>query len=275
MLHLTVSIRLSPQRCHTGLLHCMIQASHPNPFPQSAHAALPRLALADAATISTSFYCSACQHAGFAESPITNLPSAPLQYGEDAIKEGMGSGGGGGGGMGDIFDILSGGGRRQQPRERRGENVVHRLKVSLEEMYSGGVRKLSLSRNIKCDTCGGSGTKSGKRYQCEVCSLHQQACNHHMLAAAWPCLSKLGIFVSCNTSLMHSTKHTCNFACLPVMPRFVASSAADTASVPDTASRRRLVCDSLWFILLKLKFCFHGIVEHRLCCRCATAQEFK
>ena len=92
-----------------------------------------------------------------------------MQYGEDAIKEGMGSGGAGGGGMGDIFDILSGGGgRRQQPRERRGENVVHRLKVSLEEMYSGGVRKLSLSRNIKCDTCGGSGTKSGKRYQCEV-----------------------------------------------------------------------------------------------------------
>ena len=102
-----------------------------------------------------------------------------LQYGEEAIKEGMGSGSGGGG-MGDIFDILSGGGRRQQPRERRGENVVHRLKVSLEEMYSGGVRKLSLSRNIKCDTCGGSGTKSGKRYQCEVgcacCICHPDVC---------------------------------------------------------------------------------------------------
>ena len=102
-----------------------------------------------------------------------------IQYGEDAIKEGMGSGGGGGG-MGDIFDILSGGGRRSQPRERRGENVVHRLKVSLEEMYSGGVRKLSLSRNIKCDTCGGSGTKSGKRYQCDVSLMaflrHMQSC---------------------------------------------------------------------------------------------------
>lgn len=90
-----------------------------------------------------------------------------MQYGEDAIKEGMGSGGGGGG-MSDIFDMLSGGGRRQQPRERRGENVVHRLKASLEEMYSGAVRKLSLSRNIKCDACGGCGTKSGKRYQCDV-----------------------------------------------------------------------------------------------------------
>ena len=60
-----------------------------------------------------------------------------LQYGEEAIKEGMGSGGGGGG-MSDIFDLFGGGGRRQQPRERRGENVVHKLKVSLEEMYSGG-----------------------------------------------------------------------------------------------------------------------------------------
>ena len=30
-------------------------------------------------------------------------------------------------------------------------------------------RKLSLSRNIKCDTCRGSGTKSGRRYTCEQC----------------------------------------------------------------------------------------------------------
>lgn len=118
-------------------------------------------------THATASFCAvplaSCPHVQYTLSGVIQM-----QYGEDAIKEGMGSGGGGGG-MGDIFDILSGGGgRRQQPRERRGENVVHRLKVSLEEMYSGGVRKLSLSRNIKCDTCGGSGTKSGKRYQCEV-----------------------------------------------------------------------------------------------------------
>lgn len=103
----------------------------------------------------------------------------------------MGSGGGGGG-MGDIFDILSGGGRRSQPRERRGENVVHRLKVSLEEMYSGGVRKLSLSRNIKCDTCGGNGTKSGKRYQCDVSTLSPEkkscrAVNLHVASKGHTC----------------------------------------------------------------------------------------
>ena len=34
-------------------------------------------------------------------------------------------------------------------------------------------RKLSLARNIKCDTCSGSGTKSGRRYTCEVSHVFQ------------------------------------------------------------------------------------------------------
>lgn len=125
-----------------------------------------------------------------------------LQYGEDAIKEGMGSGGGGGGGMGDIFDMLSGGGRRQQQRERRGENVVHRLKASLEEMYSGAVRKLSLSRNIKCDTCGGSGTKSGKRYQCDVGLLSSLRfpCPHK--PCSYPLWQEYTILVACRETLL-------------------------------------------------------------------------
>ncbi|OIW04042.1 hypothetical protein TanjilG_24153 [Lupinus angustifolius] len=59
------------------------------------------------------------------------------QYGEDALKEGMGGGGGGGGGH-DPFDIFqsffggspfgSGGGSRGGRRQRRGEDVVHPLK---------------------------------------------------------------------------------------------------------------------------------------------------
>lgn len=62
------------------------------------------------------------------------------QYGEDAVKESGGGPPGGGGGMQDIFDMLSGQGRRGAQRERRGENVVHRLKVSLEEVYNGATR---------------------------------------------------------------------------------------------------------------------------------------
>ena len=64
-----------------------------------------------------------------------------LQFGEDAIKEGMS--GGPPSGMEDLFSMFTGGGmggRRGAPRERRGENVVHRLKVSLEEMYVGSTR---------------------------------------------------------------------------------------------------------------------------------------
>ena len=59
-----------------------------------------------------------------------------MQYGEDAVKDGSMSHSSS---MGDgIFSELFGGGRRQ--RERRGENVTHHIKVSLEEMYNGTTR---------------------------------------------------------------------------------------------------------------------------------------
>ncbi|XP_018438881.1 chaperone protein dnaJ 3-like [Raphanus sativus] len=44
-----------------------------------------------------------------------------------------------------------GGGRMQ----RRGEDVVHLLKVSLEDLYLGTTKKLSLSRNTPCSKCNG------------------------------------------------------------------------------------------------------------------------
>ncbi|XP_033133236.1 chaperone protein dnaJ 2-like [Brassica rapa] len=84
-------------------------------------------------------------------------------YGEDALKEGMGGGGGGH----DPFDIFSsffggggggqpfGGGRSRGKRQRRGEDVVHPLKVSLEDLYLGTTKKLSLSRKALCSKCNG------------------------------------------------------------------------------------------------------------------------
>ncbi|XP_018018634.1 dnaJ homolog subfamily A member 2-like [Hyalella azteca] len=69
--------------------------------------------------------------------------------------------GGGGGGMPSPFGGLGGflggfgGGRRRGPA--RGEDTVHRLKVSLEELYMGKVAKLQLSKNIICTDCGGLG----------------------------------------------------------------------------------------------------------------------
>ncbi|KAL2927158.1 DnaJ protein-like protein ANJ1, partial [Bienertia sinuspersici] len=91
------------------------------------------------------------------------------QYGEDALKEGMG----GGSGMHDPFDIFQsffggspfgGGGSSRGRRQRRGEDVVHPLKVSLEDLFTGTTKKLSLKgsksgASTKCSGCQGTGMK--------------------------------------------------------------------------------------------------------------------
>ncbi|KAJ0046258.1 hypothetical protein Pint_05771 [Pistacia integerrima] len=96
------------------------------------------------------------------------------QYGEDALKEGMGGGGGGH----DPFDIFQsffggspfgGGGSSRGRRQRRGEDVIHPLKVSLEDLYNGTSKKLSLSRNVICAKCKGKGSKSGASMKCSGC----------------------------------------------------------------------------------------------------------
>ncbi|XP_030455500.1 dnaJ protein homolog [Syzygium oleosum] len=96
------------------------------------------------------------------------------QYGEDALKEGMAGGGGGH----DPFDIFSsffgggsgfGGGSSRGRRQRRGEDVVHPLKASLEDLYLGTTKKLSLSRNVLCSKCNGKGSKSGASMTCPGC----------------------------------------------------------------------------------------------------------
>lgn len=91
------------------------------------------------------------------------------RYGEDAIKEGMHNGGGGGS-MADLFgELFGGGGRGGRARERRSDDVVHKLQVSLEDIYTGTTKKLSLARKVQCATCTGTGSRSGKRYECNTC----------------------------------------------------------------------------------------------------------
>ncbi|KAJ6709939.1 DNAJ-LIKE-2 ISOFORM A-RELATED [Salix koriyanagi] len=98
------------------------------------------------------------------------------QYGEDALKEGMGPGGGGGGhNPFDIFESFFGGGgfgggsSSRGRRQKQGEDVAHPLKVSLEDLYNGTSKKLSLSRNILCAKCKGKGSKSGAFGKCRGC----------------------------------------------------------------------------------------------------------
>ncbi|CAK7332057.1 unnamed protein product [Dovyalis caffra] len=96
------------------------------------------------------------------------------EYGEEALKEGMGSGGAGHNPF-DIFESFFGGnpfgvgGSSRGRRQRRGEDVVHPLKVSLEDLYLGTSKKLSLTRNVICSKCNGKGSKSGESMKCTGC----------------------------------------------------------------------------------------------------------
>ncbi|XP_016387148.1 dnaJ homolog subfamily A member 2-like [Sinocyclocheilus rhinocerous] len=98
----------------------------------------------------------------FAYEVLTNPEKKDLydRYGEQGLREG----GCGGGGMDDIFSHIFGGGlfgfmggqgRSRNGGRRRGEDMVHPLKVSLEDLYNGKTTKLQLSKNVLCSTCNG------------------------------------------------------------------------------------------------------------------------
>lgn len=91
--------------------------------------------------------------------------------GEEAIK-----GGGAGGGFDfhspmDIFDLFFSGSRRGGGSRgpRKGKDVIHQLKVSLEDLYNGSTRKLALQKNVICSKCEGRGGKEGAVQKCGNC----------------------------------------------------------------------------------------------------------
>lgn len=100
------------------------------------------------------------------------------------------SGNGGGAGFSDVGDIFEafgdlfggfgeifGGGRRGggRARGRRGANIGAAVTIDLLEAASGCSRELEFSRREICETCGGSGAKSGTSSQkCDYCSGHGQ-----------------------------------------------------------------------------------------------------
>jgi len=87
------------------------------------------------------------------------------RYGKEGIDEGRGDGGGGGGG-GDIFQQMFGGGGGRGRREQgppKGEDVMHRLGVSLTDLYKGKTVKLKMTRKVLCPDCGGNGCRKGSK----------------------------------------------------------------------------------------------------------------
>jgi len=68
---------------------------------------------------------------------------------------------------GGLFGGMGGGPRRKT--RQRGEDTVHPLSVSLEELYNGKTAKLQLSKNVICSPCNGQGGKAGANITCTSC----------------------------------------------------------------------------------------------------------
>ncbi|KAF9962102.1 Type I HSP40 co-chaperone [Modicella reniformis] len=98
---------------------------------------------------------------------VLNDPQKRQTY--DTYGEaGLSGDGPGSGGMGlspeDLFSHFfgGGGGRGSRPTgPRRGKDVAHGLKVSLEDLYKGKTTKLALQKNVICEQCNGKGGKEG------------------------------------------------------------------------------------------------------------------
>jgi DnaJ family protein A protein 2 len=87
------------------------------------------------------------------------------KYGEDGLKEG-----GGGGGMDDLLGGLFGMGRRQQQTgPKKGKPVMHPIKLTLEEIYTGKTTKIAVNRERICTGCNGIGGKEGAVKKCDAC----------------------------------------------------------------------------------------------------------
>lgn len=79
----------------------------------------------------------------------------------------------GGGGLEDLLGGLFGsgfGGTATRGGPRRGEDLQHEIEVSLEEAYTGGERRFTITAPDACPTCHGNGAEPGSRLEtCPQC----------------------------------------------------------------------------------------------------------
>ncbi|MFT6791183.1 MAG: molecular chaperone DnaJ [Cellvibrionaceae bacterium] len=93
------------------------------------------------------------------------------QYGHDGVNPQMGGAGSGGfSNFSDVFgDIFGGDGSRRGGRQR-GADLQYTLQITLEQAVKGTTSKIRLPTTVTCQTCEGSGAKSGsKPIQCSTC----------------------------------------------------------------------------------------------------------
>lgn len=96
---------------------------------------------------------------------VLSDPEKRSQY--DRFGEEGAENGGGGGGAEDMFSMLfGGGGRRAQPGQRKSEDTVSPLRVTLADLYNGKTAKLAVGRSIfEKDPEGPIADRAGTRYR--------------------------------------------------------------------------------------------------------------
>lgn len=70
----------------------------------------------------------------------------------------------------DIFDLFFGGGSRKPKGKKRGEDIVSTLKVTLEQIYNGTMRKLAINKDVICSKCDGHGGPKDAFINCSSCN---------------------------------------------------------------------------------------------------------
>lgn len=93
--------------------------------------------------------------------------------GPDALRGGMGGMGADPFGFGDIFSMFTGGFAAQGPaqRERRGQDSLMAIEVSLEDVTFGAQPTLNVKTWVTCDTCDGHATAQGTHpVTCSQCA---------------------------------------------------------------------------------------------------------
>lgn len=110
---------------------------------------------------------------------VLSDPEKRQQYDRFGNTDFQGFGGGGAGpdAFGDIFDSVfkdffgGGGGRQQRHGPARGDDLMYRLEVDLEQAVQGSTIDIQIKTLVTCEDCHGSGARSGSKPQtCRHCS---------------------------------------------------------------------------------------------------------
>jgi len=73
-------------------------------------------------------------------------------------------------GGGGIFGDLFGGGGQDPTQPQRGDDLRYDMEISFEEAAQGCEREVPVTKQERCDTCGGSGAEPGSRIKtCPTC----------------------------------------------------------------------------------------------------------